>query len=66
MSIFVLSFVIVALSMLGIGLGLLLGGEAPSGSCGQLSRLGLKKYCEICEHRKKCRRLEADASGDIG
>ena len=50
----VLSLVIFSLSMAAIGIGLLFRRGPPSGSCGGLASLGLKRSCELCSGRDSC------------
>lgn len=47
MVIFLLSFVIIALALLGMAIGVLYGRAPIAGSCGGLGQMGLE--CEVCE-----------------
>ena len=50
MAVFILSFCIMALGVLGLGLGSLIGRGPVRGSCGGLS-CGKRLACEGCSHR---------------
>jgi hypothetical protein len=47
MAIFLMSFVIIALAILGMAVGVLLGRRPIAGSCGGLGQLGLA--CDSCD-----------------
>lgn len=50
MAVFILSFCIMTLGVLGLGLGSLMGRGPVHGSCGGLS-CGKRLACEGCKHR---------------
>ncbi len=61
MSIFFATFIIIAIAVIGMAIGVLLGRPAIKGSCGGLNQVGLAGSCsgvcsvtekEICEKRK--------------
>jgi hypothetical protein len=57
MSIFIVSFAVFALVMLGMAIGVIVNNQAIKGSCGGLNDIeGLKGACDICEGRKACKR----------
>ena len=63
MEIFLISFVVIGLAILGMAAGVLLGRAPIAGSCGGLGRLGLG--CGTCE--KPCAKKQkhsADALSD--
>ncbi|MCJ8305133.1 (Na+)-NQR maturation NqrM [Shewanella sp.] len=62
MSIFIITFVIMAIAIIGMAIGVLLGRPAIKGSCGGLNQVGLAGSCsgvcsseekEICAKRKQ-------------
>ncbi len=65
MDIFILTFVIFILVIIGLATGVLLRGKVLKGSCGGISALGLEKACdceEPCDNLKaKIARGEATA-----
>lgn len=61
MSIFIATFIIMAIAVIGMAIGVLLGRPAIKGSCGGLNQIGLAGSCsgvcsleekEICAKRK--------------
>jgi len=64
LAVFLSTLVLVGLAMLAMGAGLLLGRGAPQGSCGGLGALGLKRDCELCAGRERCRRRETPGAGE--
>ena len=57
MELFFISFVVLALAVLGMALGVILRGRAIKGSCGGLNAIdGLEGSCEICSGDGRCRR----------
>lgn len=61
MSIFIATFIIIAIAIIGMAIGVLLGRPAIKGSCGGLNQVGLAGSCagacspdekEICELKK--------------
>ena len=57
MSLFLVSFAVFALVMIGMAIGVIINNQAIKGSCGGLNDIdGLKGACDICEGRKVCKR----------
>lgn len=57
MNTIILSFVIFALVMLGMAIGVIVSNREIKGSCGGLNDIdGLKGACDICEGKKQCKR----------
>jgi len=61
MSTFIATFIIIAIAVIGMAIGVILGRPAIKGSCGGLNQVGLAGSCsgacsseekEICEKRK--------------
>ena len=48
LTVFVLSFALVALILLAMSVGVLLGREPIKGSCGGMGALGIDTACDIC------------------
>ena len=46
--IWLFSFALFALAMLGLALGVMLGRKPIAGSCGGIGALGIEKECSIC------------------
>nr|MCL6256440.1 (Na+)-NQR maturation NqrM [Klebsiella pneumoniae] len=66
LTVFIATFVIFALVILGMSLGYLVKRKSIQGSCGGISALGLEKVCdcpEPCDARKKRLRSEARRVG---
>ena len=66
LTVFIATFVIFALVILGMSLGYLVKRKSIQGSCGGISALGLEKVCdcpEPCDARKK--RLAREARDGI-
>ena len=54
MSIFIATFVIIGIAVLGMAIGVLLGRPAIKGSCGGLNQVGLSGSCSgACSHAEK-------------
>lgn len=62
MTLFLLSFIVIALALFGMAAGVLLGRAPIAGSCGGLGQLGLG--CEVCE--KPCARKRRQSTLTIG
>ena len=57
MNVFLLSFGVFVLVMVGMAVGVIISNRAIKGSCGGLNDIdGLKGACDICEGKKQCRR----------
>lgn len=57
MSIFIATFIVIALAVVGMAVGILLGRPAIKGSCGGLNNIGLSGSCSgACssEERQSC------------
>ncbi|MFT5481952.1 MAG: hypothetical protein ACI9GW_000599 [Halieaceae bacterium] len=48
MTIFILSFVLMALIIVAMAVGVLFGGQPIKGSCGGMGALGIDTACDIC------------------
>ncbi|WP_336044017.1 (Na+)-NQR maturation NqrM [Klebsiella michiganensis] len=67
LTVFVATFVIFALVILGMSLGYLIKRKSIQGSCGGISSLGMEKVCdcpEPCDARKKHLAREAQRKQD--
>ncbi len=57
MNTIILSFVVFALVMLGMAVGVIVNNRAIKGSCGGLNDIdGLEGACDICEVKEQCKR----------
>lgn len=57
MSIFFVTFLVFAIVMVAMAIGVLISNRSIKGSCGGLNDIdGLRGACDICEGRKVCRR----------
>lgn len=57
MSTFLVTFLVFAVVMIAMAVGVLLSNRSIKGSCGGLNDIdGLKGACDICEGKKVCRR----------
>lgn len=60
MNLFLISFAVFLLVMIGMAVGVIVSNRAIKGSCGGLNDIdGLKGACDICEGKKACRRRRA-------
>jgi hypothetical protein len=71
MSIFIATFIIIGIAVIGMAIGVILGRPAIKGSCGGLNQVGLSGSCggacsteekEICAQRK-ADKLKEQSSG---
>ena len=54
MSIFIITFIIMAIAIIGMAIGVLLGRPAIKGSCGGLNQVGLAGSCSgVCSSKEK-------------
>ena len=59
MSTFIVSFVIFAIVVAAMAVGVIVNNRSIKGSCGGLNDIdGLQGACDICEGRKACRRKQ--------
>lgn len=57
MNVFLVSFLVFMLVMIGMAVGVIVSNREIKGSCGGLNDIdGLKGACDICEGKKVCRR----------
>ncbi|RBP48337.1 (Na+)-NQR maturation NqrM [Arenicella xantha] len=57
MNMFLVSFLVFVLVMIGMAIGVIVSNREIKGSCGGLNDIdGLKGACDICEGKKVCRR----------
>lgn len=57
---FIVVFTVMALAVLGLAAGVLLGRKPIAGSCGGIANLGIEKECSICGGvREKCEEANA-------
>lgn len=57
MSLFLITFAVFSLVMVGMAVGVIVNNREIKGSCGGLNDIdGLKGACDICEGKKVCRR----------
>lgn len=57
MYLFLISFVVIAVAMLGMAVGVILSSRPIQGSCGGLENIeGLEASCDICVGEGRCRR----------
>ncbi len=61
--VFVLSFVVLLLIVVGMSVGVIFANKPIKGSCGGMSALGIDTECDICGgDPKKCEEENADPS----
>lgn len=59
--IWLVTFVLMLLAVLGLALGVIFGRKPLAGSCGGIANLGLEKQCSLCGgDRQKCDELQQD------
>ena len=59
--IWLVTFVLMLLAVLGLALGLIFGRKPLAGSCGGIANLGLEKQCSLCGgDRQKCDELQQE------
>lgn len=57
MNVFLISFAVFTLVMLGMAVGVIVSNREIKGSCGGLNDIdGLQGACDICEGKKQCKR----------
>jgi len=57
MDLFLVTFSVFVIVMMGMAIGVIVSNRAIKGSCGGLNDIeGLKGACDICEGKKVCRR----------
>ncbi len=62
MEIFLLSFVVLAVAILGMAIGVLFGRRGIMGSCGGLKTIqGLESHCPVCSGTCEDKGQESDA-----
>lgn len=55
MSLFIVTFIVIALVISGMAIGVMLGKQPIKGSCGGMSALGMKTACDVCGgNQSKC------------
>ncbi|MCB1671726.1 MAG: (Na+)-NQR maturation NqrM [Gammaproteobacteria bacterium] len=60
MTTLILSFVLIALAVTGLSIGVIMGRKPLQGSCGGLSSFGEAGPCELCGGKpEKCKELNA-------
>ena len=63
MSVFIASFIIISIAVVGMAIGIILGRPAIKGSCGGLNQIGLAGSCSgACsiEEKEVCAKRNAD------
>ncbi|MEM1402391.1 MAG: (Na+)-NQR maturation NqrM [Pseudomonadota bacterium] len=61
--VFILAFVIMAIIMAGMAIGVMSGREPLKGSCGGLAAVGIEGKCEICgDDPSRCEEQSAKAA----
>ncbi len=61
---FLVVFVVMALVVLGLAVGVLAGRKPIAGSCGGIASLGIEKECSICGGvREKCEEANSTQAG---
>ncbi len=61
MGTFFITFIVFAIVMIAMAVGVLLSNRSIKGSCGGLNDIdGLRGACDICEGKKACRRRRAE------
>ncbi|MBP8185227.1 MAG: (Na+)-NQR maturation NqrM [Pseudomonas sp.] len=59
--IWLVTFIVMLLSVLGLAIGVIMGRKPLAGSCGGIANLGLEKQCSLCGgNRQKCDELQQD------
>ena len=55
MGLFIVTFLVIALVISGMAIGVILGKKPITGSCGGMSALGMKTACDVCGgNQSKC------------
>ncbi len=63
MAIFIATFIIITIAMIGMAIGVILGRPAIKGSCGGLNQVGLSGSCGgVCstQQKEQCAQRKAD------
>lgn len=63
MSLFIITFIIISIALIGMAIGVLLGRPAIKGSCGGLNQVGLAGSCSgVCslEEKEICAKQKAE------
>jgi hypothetical protein len=61
--IWLVTFVVMLLAVLGLALGVIFGRKPLAGSCGGIANLGIDKQCSLCGgNPQKCDELQQDKS----
>jgi hypothetical protein len=59
--IWLVTFIVMLLSVLGLAIGVIMGRKPLAGSCGGIANLGLEKQCSLCGgNRQKCDELQQE------
>ncbi len=72
MNIFIVTFVVMVLVIVGMAIGVLFGRSPIKGSCGGMQNLGMKGKCDICggdtqkcEEEQKKNGVDSDKNTDL-
>lgn len=64
MSTFLLALAVIAVLLLGMSVGVIMGRKPISGSCGGMSALGMDTACDVCGgDQERCDKENARAEG---
>lgn len=59
--IWLVTFIVMLLSVFGLAIGVIMGRKPLAGSCGGIANLGLEKQCSLCGgNRQKCDELQQE------
>ena len=67
MSLFIITFIVISIALIGMAIGVLLGRPAIKGSCGGLNQVGLAGSCSgACslEEKEMCDKRKTDKNND--
>lgn len=66
MNVFIVTFVVFLLVMIGMAVGVIVSNRAIKGSCGGLNDIdGLQSACDICEGKKQCKKRLQQQKNDL-
>jgi len=56
METFILAFILIALVIIGMAVGVIFSNKPIKGSCGGVGKFGIKSDCDVCGRADECER----------